>query len=441
MSEHNMDFVVDAFPAELDAFSRSLDPAWIHQALYACQKASIRRRRLPAEQAVWLILMMGLLRDLSIKDVCHHLDIVLQSDDGYQSLAPSVLTAARQRLGEAPLRYLFHACNEAWLPAALGPATFHGLHVLSVDGTLFRTPDSPENAAAFGFIEPSTGTFPQVRMVGLMATHSHMLLDAAFGGVAEGELTLAHRLISSAPDHTLTLFDRCYFSAAFFLEWQQSGTCTHWLTPVKSKLRYQVVERYSDYDMLIEMPVSPQARKAAPHLPAVWRARMVSYVSGGEKGKITGFLTSMTDPAAWPVEDLLRIYWERWEIELGYGELKRRQLKGEVTLRSRFPEGVKQELWGILVSYNLLRKEMVDIAGEAGVIPTRISFVAALNILISQVRVSGKGAAGNIPKHLKGMRENVKAFILPEKRKHRRYDRSVLYIPPKYPFSYKSREA
>lgn len=441
MSEDDMDFVVDAFSSEIDAFSRSLDPLWIHQALTACQKASIRRRRLPAEQAVWLILMMGLLRDLSIKDVCHHLDIVIQPDNGYQSLAPSVLTAARQRLGEAPLRYLFHACNEAWQPAALGPPTFHGLRILSVDGTLFRTPDSPENATAFGFIEPSTGTFPQVRMVGLMATHSHMLLDAAFGGATEGELTLAHRLISSAPDHTLTLFDRCYFSAAFFLEWQQAGTATHWLTPVKSKLRYEVIERYSDYDMLIEMPVSPQARKVAPHLPAVWRARMVSYVSGGGKGKITGFLTSMTDPAAWPVEDLLRIYWERWEIELGYGELKRRQLKGEVTLRSRFPEGVKQELWGILVSYNLLRKEMVDIAGEAGVIPTRISFVAALNILVSQVRVSGKGAAGNIPKHLKGMRENVKAFILPEKRKHRRYDRTVLYIPPKYPFSFKSREA
>ncbi|EPE4171431.1 transposase domain-containing protein [Yersinia enterocolitica] len=98
----------------MDAFTRSLDPLWIHQALTAYQKASIRRRRLPAEQAVWLILMMGLLRDLSIKDVCHHLDIVLQPDNGYQSLAPSVLTVARQRLGEAPLRYLFM------------PATKHG---------------------------------------------------------------------------------------------------------------------------------------------------------------------------------------------------------------------------------------------------------------------------------------------------------------------------
>src|SRR5471032_2106545 len=51
--------------------------------------------------------MMGLLRDLSIKDVCHHLDIVIQPDNGYQSLAPSVLTAARQRLGEAPTSLSF----------------------------------------------------------------------------------------------------------------------------------------------------------------------------------------------------------------------------------------------------------------------------------------------------------------------------------------------
>jgi hypothetical protein len=79
--------------------------------------------------------------------------------------------------------------------------------------------------------------------------------------------------------HTLTLFDRCYFSAAFFLEWQQVAMQTHWLTPVKSKLYYyQVIERYSDYDMLIEQSVSPQTRKAALYLPAVWRTRMVSYV-------------------------------------------------------------------------------------------------------------------------------------------------------------------
>lgn len=95
----------------------------------------------------------------------------------------------------------------------------------------------------------------------------------------------------------------------------------------------------------------------------------------------------------------------------------------------------------IHVFYNLLRKETVDIVGEAGVITTRISFVAALNLLISQVRVSREGAAGKINKHLKCMRKNVKSVTLSEKRKHRRYDRIVLYIPPKYPFNFKSHEA
>jgi len=235
MSEHDMDCVVDAFPARLDAFSRSIQPGWIHQALSACQKASIRRRRLPAEQAVWLVLMMGLLRDLSIKDVCHHLDIVLQPEEGYQSLAPSVLSTI-----------FFMPVMKPGNPL-LREATLSRLHILSVNGTRFRTSDSPENATAFGFIESSTGFFPQVRMVGLMATHSHMLPDAAFAAAGKGELTLANRLVSAAPDNSLTLFDRCYFSASFLLEWQQSGTQTYWLTPVKSKLRYQVIERYRNH--------------------------------------------------------------------------------------------------------------------------------------------------------------------------------------------------
>jgi hypothetical protein len=102
-------------------------------------------------------------------------------------------------------------------------------------------------------------------------------------------------------------------------------------------------------------------------------------------------------------------------IELGFRKLKRRQLKGEVTLRSRFSEGVNQELWSILVAYNLLRREMTDIASEAGVLPTRISFVAVLNILVSQVRMSAKGATGNIHNRLKAIRENVKAISFRKK--------------------------
>ena len=167
-------------------------------------------------------------------------------------------------------------------------------------------------------------------------------------------------------NQSLTLFDRCYFSADLLLSWENSGDNTHWLMPVKSRQRYEIITRYSENDLLIEMPISPQARAKNPTLPATWQARMICYQK--PKGEIKGFITSLIDPKQYTMTDLLSIYWQRWEIEEGFGEIKCNQLQGEITLRSRFPEGVRQELWGVLLGYNLIRLEMVAIAEEAKVL-------------------------------------------------------------------------
>jgi len=126
------------------------------------------------------------------------------------------------------------------------------------------------------------------------------------------------------------------------LNWQQFGIKSHWLTPVKKNLRYEGIDRYADNDLLIEMTISPQARAKNPTLPETWRARMIYYKQ--PKGEIKGFVTSLIDPERYTMESLLSIYWERWEIEKNFGELKNSQLNGEITLRSRFPERVRQEL-------------------------------------------------------------------------------------------------
>lgn len=420
---------------------QAIDTQWIEEALFATEKASVRRRRLPAQQAVWLIIMMGLMRNMSIKQVCRTLDLALQSkqNNDYSPVAPSVLTDCRKRLGESPLAYLFKTSSMAWLKAALSQKNKIGLHVLSTDGTIFRSQDTPENRAAFGFISKKNIVYPQLRMVGLMSTHSRMMLGAAFDSCSVGEETLAKKLLHDIPNQSLTLFDRCYFSADLLLSWENSGENTHWLMPVKRRQRYEIITRYSENDLLIEMPISPQARAKNPTLPATWKARMVCYQK--PKGEIKGFITSLLDPKQYTMTDLLSIYWQRWEIEEGFGEIKCNQLQGEITLRSRFPEGVRQELWGVLLGYNLIRLEMVAIAGEAKVLPTRISFTAAISIIDSQVRSYALSPDGTIPKKLVLMRQYVKPFILPDKRKHRTFPRSVLYIPSRYPLRYKPRKA
>lgn len=434
-----MELVYESFENKdsYDNVLHAIDTQWIEEALFATKKASIRRRRLPAEQAVWLIIMMGLMRNSSIKEVCGSLDIALQTnpDEMYSHVAPSVLTDCRKRLGESPMSYLFSTTCAAWHKSITPKAHAIGLHLLAVDGTTFRVQDTSENREEFGFISKSHQVYPQLRMVSLNSTHTRMLLGAAFDSCSIGEITLAKRLLTDIPNDSLTLFDRCYFSADLLLNWQQFGVNSHWLTPVKKSMRYEIIERYADNDLLIEMPVSPQARKKNPTLPETWQARMICYQH--PKGEIKGFVTSLVDPKMYPMEELLSIYWERWEIEQSFGELKNSQLSGEITLRSRFPEAVKQELWGILLGYNLIRLEMANIAKEAKVSPTRISFTSAICIIDMQIRGYALSGDGTIPKKLQLMRQDVKHFILPKKRKHRTFSRSVLYIPSRYPLRYK----
>ncbi|MGB0899480.1 MAG: IS4 family transposase, partial [Psychrobium sp.] len=121
----------------------------------------------------------------------------------------------------------------------------------------------------------------------------------------------------------------------------------------------------------------------------------------------------------------------------GYGELKQTQLQNKITLRSRFVDGVKQELWGVLIAYNLIRLEMAAIAEEAKVEPTRVSFTAAISLIDTQLRWLALSPDGTLPTKLKQMRADIKHFILPDKRKHRTFPRSVLYIPSRYPLRYK----
>jgi hypothetical protein len=93
--------------ASFDLFSETLDAAWIAQALQATGTATIRRRKLPAEYVVWLVIGMGLLRDRSIREVVRHLDLVLPTRGGRGMVSGAAIAQARDRLGPEPLAALF----------------------------------------------------------------------------------------------------------------------------------------------------------------------------------------------------------------------------------------------------------------------------------------------------------------------------------------------
>jgi len=405
-----------------------LSPELISDCLTKSGVATLRKRRLPLEMMVWSIVGMALFRHLPMSQIVNHLDIMLPGNRSF--VAPSAVVQARQRLGEDPVKKVFEQTQALW-NAHTPQSHWCGLTLLGVDGLVWRTPDTPENQEAFARTSNTHGEaqYPQLRMVCQMELTSHLLTGAHFDSVAESELSLVSHLINTTPDNSLTLFDKGFYSLGLLHQWQTAGVERHWLLPLKKGTQYRVIRKLGKGQELIELATSPQSRKKWLGLPHEICARLLTKKING---KIYQVLTSMTDPMRYPAADIIRLYSHRWEIELGFREIKQYMLQSKLTLRSKKPKMIRQELWGVLLAYNLLRYQMARMAYHEGVEPNQISFNQAAAYIIRELTMLPGVSPGNIPNVIKAMTDMAKAFILPERRK-RSYPRVIRPKPLKYP--------
>lgn len=418
----------------LNTFQKHLPLEWIETVLQQTDKASIRKRKLPAELVVWLVISMGLFRDKSISEVVDKLDLKLSNSLG-EAVAPSAIPQARQRLTDEPLSALFHLTAKHWCDNEDDKDLWNGLRLFAVDGTIFQCPDTPELNEHFTTIKhrkDRSMEYPSARLCALTSLRSRLIYDVSFGPCHIGENNYAKNLIHSVPNKSLTIFDRCYLSAELLINWQRAHHDSHWMVPIKRNTQYEVIQTLGNNDFIIEMKVSQQARKLDPTLPEKWQARLVGYPKSENDQYIKGILCSLFDAKKYPAKQILNVYFERWEIENSYGEIKHRMLNDKILLRSQLVSGVYQEIWGILVAYNLVRVEISRIAKEAKVSPLRISFMMTLRDIQSEIQWFAIASPGTIPRKLKAMREEVKRYILPDKRK-RPKSRSVRISKTRYP--------
>jgi Insertion element 4 transposase N-terminal/Transposase DDE domain len=408
----------------LERFAASLDPEWIEQALVETGTASIRRRKLPADQVVWLVLGMCLFADRSIVDMVDHLKLVLP---GVKDLAPSNVTKARYRLGPQPLRWLFEKVAGAWGDTP-GLAGYHGLRLYGIDGSHLRVQDTDENFEHFGKPGGRNGGgdagYPQLRLVGLMNLSNRLLTAIEAGPWSQGEQTLVKPLTQKIPDHSLTIVDRGFYAYLWIHELLSGGTERHVMVRAKKNLKYEIVEVLPDGSALARVRPHKKLHKEHPELPESILLRVIEYqLPGGEPSRL---FVSLLDPIAYPAEELVSLYHERWELELGFDEIKTHMLERKECLRSKKPEGVYQELWGQLLTYNLVRREMMLAAQAHGLPPKQISFRSSLLWIRNFWITAGlTRSPGNIPKHLAELRSTLDVLILPERRTARRYPRHV----------------
>lgn len=423
--------------SDLSTFAQNIPVEWVEAALHLSEKATIRRRRLPSDQALWLVMGMALFRNESIDEVARRLNICAKGLANEALLARSGLSEARQRLGSAPLSWLFKRTGQHWGRERYPEDDWQGLQVFAVDGAILRTPDTPELREHFGSgntATPRQTPFPMMRLVALMNVRSHIIVDAQLSPYRRSELRLADEFLTRIPNHSVTLFDKGFWGADFLLRLASQGVQRHWLIPERKGVVYEEVDVFGEHDRLLKMNVSPQARKRNPSLPTTWTVRAVSY---RVKGKLKTVFTSL--PAdQYSADQIAELYQERWEIELGFRDIKSSMQNNAITLRSKKVDLIYQEVWGLLLAYNVIRREASQAAVAYGRSPGEIRFKPAYQYIAAQLIVmAATRSLSRTGARLSELRAGVASLFLDDRPRPSR-PRTVKISKTRYPINRKA---
>ena len=388
-------------PGHLGELTRQVPFEMVDAVLEETRRTERRTRDIPARVAVYLLLAGCLFAELGYPQVWGRLTAGL---DGLAVAVPaaSALTQARKRLGSGPLRALFDLLKGA----SPGDVRWRGLLVCAVDGTIMTLADSAPNLAVYR--KPGGSSYPQLRLLALVACGTRTVIDAVFGPTSSGETTYTAALVRSLHAGMLLLADRNF----------GSGPLCRLIAAAEA-------------DFLIRVKTGGNG----PKLPVMRRLADGSWISlfGGVEVRVidaawtvttsAGTVTSgcrliatLTDETRYPAADLAALYHERWEIETAYLEIKSTVLGGRV-LRARTPSGVEQEVLALLVTYQALRTAIADAAATVpGTDPDRGSFTTALSAARDQVILAAGVIADTVIDLAGTIGRQVLADLMPPRR-------------------------
>jgi transposase IS4-like protein/DDE family transposase len=392
-------------PGHLGELTQIVPFEMVDEVLAVSRRTQARVRDLPSRVVVYLLLAAGLFAELGYRQVWARL---VSGLDGLKVAFPgsSALAKARRRVGAAPLRALF----ELLAGPAAGAARWRGLLVCAVDGTSMFVPDSPSNLAVYGRQTGSHGGsgYPMMRLLAVVACGTRTVIDAVFGPYQVGETSYAPRLLGCLHAGMLLLADRNFAVAALIEQIHATGASL--LIRCKNSRRLACIGHLSDGSWLTMLgPVRIRVIDAGITVSAGGRREHARY----------RLLTTLTDHRAFPADDLVRLYHQRWEIETTYMQLKATMLGGRV-LRAHTPPGITQEVYALLTTYQALRLAMTEATDAQPDIPAhQASFSVALHAARDQLVHAAGIIAGTTIELVGKIGTAVLTDLLPPRRPRR----------------------
>jgi hypothetical protein len=259
-------------------------------------------------------------------------------------------------------------------------AWYRHWHLVSLDGSTLDVPDEEGNTQAFGRPGASRGAsaYPQIRFVALVENGTHVLFGSRLEGYTTGEITLATQVVMALQKGMLCLADRNFFGFRLWNRARAQGADLLWR--IKKNLRLSVEKRLADGSYLSRIYLSQRDRRRQTNGVVV---RAIDYRLEGvaEAEPVYRLLTTILDPTEAPAEELAALYHERWEIEGALDELKTHLRGAKIVLRSKKPDLVRQEFYGLLLAHFAIRGLMHQAALKAGEDPDRLSFLHAVRVV------------------------------------------------------------
>ncbi|MBV8414629.1 MAG: IS4 family transposase [Verrucomicrobia bacterium] len=380
----------------LGVLGRFIPVELVRSVLARLGRQSIRQRDLPAEALVYYIVALGFYAGVSCDEVLRCLsegiEWVMGQGARIRLAGKSAISQGRRRLGSSVMEELFQlvarplAIADSQEPT-LG-AWYRQWQVVSLDGTTLEVADTEANRLYFGRPGASRGrsAFPQLRAVGLVESGTHSIFGAQAGPYDQGELTLARTLTRLLKGGMLCLADRNFLGYEFWQQARSTGADLLWRA--KKSSRFDVLESFEDGSYRSYLFSHPELRRRHK---AGQEVRVIDYELKGVESEEPFYrvVTSILDPRQAPAEELATVYSQRWELENALDELKTHLRGPRVALRSKTPQLVFQEFYGLLLAHFCVRSLMHEAAHKAREDPDRLSFTHCVQVIRRKLPISG----------------------------------------------------
>lgn len=361
-------------------------PATIDAILRETKRLERRTRLLPARLVVYYVLAMALYSSEGYRELYRLLVEGLRSvDPSLPIVVPqkSALAKARERVGSEPLRRLFERTSMPMAAPSTRGAWYRRWRLTSLDGSTMEVPDTAENDRYFGRPSVTRGeksAYPRLRWVALGEVGSRAIIGLEAGSYREGESRLARPLLQRLSPGMLCLCDRYFYGFELWEQARQTGADLAWR--IRKNLVFPAETTLADGSYLSRaFPSSRQLRKGHPGVPI----RVIDYRID-DRGRplaepLYRLVTTILDPDEAPANELAALYAERWEVETSIKEVKSYQGRPNAVLRSKKPDGVLQELYGLLIVHYAIRWLIHQASLKEDVDPDRPSFTSALRVM------------------------------------------------------------